>query len=940
MAKAADQFLKSAGHLILLNEEIAEAERKHREARSAVERIKQRQQALALQLSVKRSEFESTRDSHWQSVLAWFGRAAILHDYLPPIGDWFDQWHHWAEAVSQNDPSTIIVQAAHNKSIAVFASRQSRLKNDVEELDSNKGSLIGEQRRLESGAAIEPAPRPNRDSTNREKLGGAPFWKLVEFHPGIPPSERGNWEAALEDSGLLDAWLTADGRLLTADSGANAITEIQLAEHGLAPLEESRQLSRVLRFADESASVEKQTVDRILNVIGIGADAGPTWVGRDGRWQNGPLHGCWTKPEPQFVGEESRAKWRQIRLLAIRDELGEIKNQRQEVERELAAIEQDRQSVSILGAEFPNSQPLLRLDIEVGLLHQDEARVADELRTSQQIESECVGDVEEKTARRDIDATDFGLSSWTTRAMDLQSRLQDYLGKLQTLEARVDSLRSAIGHVSAARDSRDRSMTAEKQAQHRLDAVQIELGECRERVRAIEETAGQGVSQILEKLALKRSNKESLDSLLQQNDAEIGSVKTELAVDKSKLDQKKLEADQTDDLRRAATHGFSSLHSCKMVEMIVNAEEIPQIPWSMTQAIRLARRMDSLLEGEPIDDESWQSSQNQIHQAQYALQPTILSQDGMSIDVAHLQDGLQQVTLTLQGERLSPVSAVARLETEITNRERILDEREQETLEKYLLGEVADGLRHGMREAAGMIESMTHEVSKRPMKSGMQMRFKWRRDEEGPEGLADACEILASSSATWSPQEREQIKQFLQRSIRRQRETEETGSWHDHLRAALDYRQWHRIVIERRSGPDANWLRLTRRTYASGSGGEKAIGLTLPQLAAAAAYYETADRHAPRFILLDEAFAGISPDMRESCMELIASFRLDVVMTSEIEWGCYPGVPQLAICQLDRFSEYNAVVNRVFVWNGLQKRIATSREEQAAITRQPLFQEE
>ena len=115
--------------------------------------------------------------------------------------------------------------------------------------------------------------------------------------------------------------------------------------------------------------------------------------------------------------------------------------------------------------------------------------------------------------------------------------------------------------------------------------------------------------------------------------------------------------------------------------------------------------------------------------------------------------------------------------------------------------------------------------------------------------------------------------------------------------------------------------------------------MTLPQLAAAAAYYHSADPLAPRFILLDEAFAGVSPDMRESCMELIAAFDLDVVMTSENEWGCYPGVPQLAICQLDRFAGIKAVVNRVFVWNGKAKREAIAPELDAEKLRQPLFNE-
>jgi len=139
------------------------------------------------------------------------------------------------------------------------------------------------------------------------------------------------------------------------------------------------------------------------------------------------------------------------------------------------------------------------------------------------------------------------------------------------------------------------------------------------------------------------------------------------------------------------------------------------------------------------------------------------------------------------------------------------------------------------------------------------------------------------------------------------------------LTTALDYRRWHRLRIDRRASVDQNWKLLTRKTYGSGSGGEKAIALTLPQVAAAAAYYRTADPLSPRLILMDEVFAGISANNRAACMELLAAFDLDVVMTSESEWGCYSTVPQLAICQLTRAPDLAAIDNTVYIWNGSER---------------------
>src|SRR5207249_7711721 len=123
---------------------------------------------------------------------------------------------------------------------------------------------------------------------------------------------------------------------------------------------------------------------------------------------------------------------------------------------------------------------------------------------------------------------------------------------------------------------------------------------------------------------------------------------------------------------------------------------------------------------------------------------------------------------------------------------------------------------------------------------------------------------------------------------------------------------------------DGQWRRLTRRTYGTGSGGEKALALTLPQFAAAAAHYQSADPAAPRLILLDEVFVGIDSEMRANCMGLLESFDLDFIMTSEREWGCYPTLSGLGIYQLSSRAGIDAVACTRWVWNGHQMQRAAT----------------
>lgn len=125
-------------------------------------------------------------------------------------------------------------------------------------------------------------------------------------------------------------------------------------------------------------------------------------------------------------------------------------------------------------------------------------------------------------------------------------------------------------------------------------------------------------------------------------------------------------------------------------------------------------------------------------------------------------------------------------------------------------------------------------------------------------------------------------------------------------------------MVERHQ--DGPWKALTRRTHGTGSGGEKAIALTIPQLAAAAACYRNADPHAPRLILLDEAFVGVDSDMRARCMGLFSTFDLDFLMTSEREWACYATLPGVAICQISTLPGINAIDVVRWVWNGQERR--------------------
>ena len=324
--------------------------------------------------------------------------------------------------------------------------------------------------------------------------------------------------------------------------------------------------------------------------------------------------------------------------------------------------------------------------------------------------------------------------------------------------------------------------------------------------------------------------------------------------------------------------------------------------------------MGQLLDGTDADGTTWDRVQTGIHAHYNDLEHALLPHDLRPS--ASLSDDLFVVTAAFQGAARTMPALHAMLVDEVTNRQALLTAREREVLQNHLIGDVAAHLHALLREGEDWAAEVNAEPEAMPTSTGMRLRFAWQAHPDLPTFPA-ARRHLLGHHAGWTPEQRDEIGAFLQERIAQVREADPTGTWRAHLEAALDHRGWHQFVIERRQ--DGQWVRLTRHSHGTGSGGEKALALTIPQFAAAAAHYRSADPHAPRLVMLDEAFVGIDAGMRAKCLGLIEQFDLDLVMTSEREWGCYPTVSALAIAQLATRPDVDAVGVSRWLWNGRER---------------------
>ncbi|MDR3084177.1 MAG: TIGR02680 family protein, partial [Streptomyces sp.] len=175
-------------------------------------------------------------------------------------------------------------------------------------LEQERDLLDARRRKLSGETDLQPVAPPTR-TTVRTAAAGAPLWRLIAFHEDVPLPVQAAVEAALEASGLLDAWVSASEGLTLP--GHDTRVEV-----GLATTAPGSSLLDVLR-PEEDIPVPAGTVTRILAGIAYGTTlpgGHPAAVSSDGSWRLAPATGSWSKPEPAHIGAlaRQRAKQREI----------------------------------------------------------------------------------------------------------------------------------------------------------------------------------------------------------------------------------------------------------------------------------------------------------------------------------------------------------------------------------------------------------------------------------------------------------------------------------------------------------------------------------------------------------------------------------------------------------------------------------------------------
>ncbi|WP_326637585.1 TIGR02680 family protein [Streptosporangium sp. NBC_01755] len=815
----------------------------------------------------------------------------------------------WAVTAEGPNPAATAVDDAVRTATAELGRGQAELDTESRARRQAAADLAEEITRLEAGGHDAPPVPYTRAPGARADRPGAPLWKVVDFTETIPVDQRAGLEAALEAAGVLDAWVTPSGTLAAEDD------TVLLAGTAVAGPSCSAVLRPAVDRADPWASaLPDAAVHAVLAAIGLGPGAA-TWVAADGRWANGVLTGSWHKETAEHIGEGAREAARRARLARLRDELGQERERLEELRRELDAVAARQRALAEEHRALPSDTRLREAHVKLAGEHERRRELGGAHRAALGVVSARQAEVESARTLAGEFAGDVGLP---TEAAELAAARTGVAGYRLTLAGLWPAAEAMLGSREAATETAEElSLTRERHSEAVERAARAQEGAeaAAEAYRVLVKTAGAAVEELYRHLDEVRQAMRERDAAERAARREEQTALVEQGKAEGTLDALRGEIEQAGLVRDAAIAEFRAFAATGLLRVAVPSLEVPDpgTEWAATPAVLLARAVNTELDGVDDADNPWDRVQKRVTEEHKSLSDA-MARHGHSVGLT-LRDGVMVVDVLFQGHTRDIPGLAEALSEETEHRAQLLSAKERELLENHLLNEVAGTLHEMIAAAETEVREMNAELESRPTSTGMRLRLLWKIARNAPDGLDRIREKLRQTVDAWSVEDRALVGAFLQEQIAGEYADNPAAGRTEQLTRALDYRTWHEFAIQRLQ--DGQW----RTATGPASGGERVLAASMPLFAAASAHYKSAGNpHAPRLVALDEAFAGVDDDSRAKCLGLLATFDMDVVMTSEREWGCYPQVPGLAICQLSRHDGVDAVLVTTWRWDGRERR--------------------
>lgn len=736
---------------------------------------------------------------------------------------------------------------------------------------------------------------------------------LIDFRDDVPADDRLGIEAALEASGLLAATVRSDGLALA--------TGDLVAVGGPAV---SRPLSDLLVVTapdDPTGAFDPGPVHAVLAAISTDVDGDDhTATATDGRFRVGTLTGRHRRDRLELIGVTARRAALERSRDQARVALAAAEAAQVEALAALQRWSDRRDAVHDVADRLPSTDALDRALLAAGAARDlvDQRTDAFEQRRDELTDAEGNRDERNDVLRRtaashELPRDEQGLLAVTEALAHGHAQVEHARSALRTLDRTLDGWRAA--HLRAV--DAEAAVVAARRVHEETTAAHQPLAA---RLATLEDALGVDYQRLLD--ALGRSE----DDLVRAADA--------LPAAQSAAENH-VGADAEARARAALAHEAVEIAELAIVEHLDRMRATLDVP-GLVPAARYAVPDDGGAEGStaPVVE---RSSAGVKQLADWIIDVTPPPQgdsnaEGVRMALRRRRDTLgngwdaedhqPDLSLPLSVEVNGPegrftLAAAAQVVSDRLHQQRsLLDAKQTQALRNLLQGLIAREIATKLGAARDLISLMNARLGPVETAHGIGVSLHWRRQDDLSAELGSMIDLLSRPPDLRTAEDDEKLIEQISEQIDDARAENPEAPYRDLIGDVLDYRRWHqmRIMLHRPNQPPQ---RLGRRTGLSE--GEKKVVSYLPLFAAVAASYDALaeiEPTAPRFILLDDAFAKVSVDNHEKLFGLLVEMELDFIATSERLWGTHASVPDLAITEVIRDAEAGVILLEHSRWNG------------------------
>ncbi|MDQ1019867.1 SbcC/MukB-like Walker B domain-containing protein [Streptomyces afghaniensis] len=738
---------------------------------------------------------------------------------------------------------------------------------------------------------------------------GAPLWRLVDPADGTDAAELGIIEAALAAAGLLDAWVTTDGRWDADRDGIDAV--VSPGSQTVA----GTSLAAVLTPAADSGALADSVTTMLSSIAWITTEPLPSkgsFIAADGRWSAAGMAGQCEAPAKGacYIGIAARQAHREQRIATLINELHALAVQIDEAKATVQIADDGLSRVRAVAADAPDDSTLVTLVRAVSTAEKHKDDTAGRLAAEQQ----HLGDLHEKVAEARRAASTWREAHRLPQADEqlhlLQRQLDALSGRLQSLhtERRVlqgerQNVRQAEGiaereaarateEETKARELRQKADFLEVQARTALDALSKDGRNLLARVQEIDMLLEeQSRSAELRQKARAQYAEERMGA-----EAQLGLIEEE--------------REKARHVREYATADWNRLVDGGLPEAFeIETAQTPTTSNAL-EAARAARATITLVDWPERDahaqniriQRAWRKLAEETTQLRSILEVNA----GRTVRIIESDEPNElpsvEVVVDSSGIGYSPRDALIRLAQQHEELQRGYDQAWHETLDKLLGSTFIEHLRDRLETVHSLEKTINETLAQHPTgTSRITLRLRRAPLEEDPHG-AEVLDALSGETFDLLPTEaQDQIQFFLRSRVeeaqRRARDEGETD-WRGRLTEVLDYRRWFTVVIDSRIGT-GRWTPLERDAHGELSGGARVVTLMLPLVAALATMYQGTPT-GPRPLWLDEAFDGVDGPNRSSVLGLLHEFDMDYLLAGPGPLVNTASVPSAAMYEVVR----------------------------------------